>query len=157
MESESEQLVRQQARALEASSAALRQSEQILAMELDAAQRLHHVATQLIGADGIEVLYDQILDASMAILHSDFASIQIFYPERGANGELRLVGHRGFSVDAAKRWEWVRPTTCTACGEALRTGRRVVVPDVRNCDFMSEAKMWKNTLARESTPCRALR
>jgi len=109
----------------------------MLATELNAAQYLLHIATQLINAHGIEALHDQILDAAMAILHPDFASIQMFYPERGTNGELRLVGHRGFNVEAAKRWQWVQPTNCTACGEALRTGRRVVVPDVGNCDFMS--------------------
>ena len=31
----------------------------------------------------------------------------------------------------------MRPDTRTSCGEALRTGRRVAVPDVRNCEFMS--------------------
>ena len=117
-ESELERLVLEQSRALEAANAALRQSEHILAAELDAAQRLQHIATQLISADGIEALHDQILDTAVAILHSDFASIQMFYPERGTNGELRLLGHRGFSADAAKRWEWVRPTTRTTCGEA---------------------------------------
>jgi len=116
---------------------ALRQSQQMLTTELDTARRLQHLATQLIKINGIEALYEQILDTGMAILHSDFASIQMFYPERGTNGELRLLGHRGFTAEAAKRWEWVRPDTRTTCGEALRTGRRVAVPDVRNCDFMA--------------------
>jgi signal transduction histidine kinase len=137
MESELPQRVREQTRELEAAKEAHRQSEQMLAMELDTAQRLQHVATELINAHGTEALYEQILDAAMAILHADFSSIQMFHPERGISGELRLLGHRGFSAEAAKRWEWVRPTTCTTCGEALRTGRRVLVPDVRNCDFMS--------------------
>jgi signal transduction histidine kinase/CheY-like chemotaxis protein len=137
MESELPQRVREQTRELEAAKEAHRQSEQMLAMELDAAQRLQHVATELINVHGTEALYEQILDAAMAILHADFSSIQMFYPERGTSGELRLLGHRGFSAEAAKRWEWVRPTTRTTCGEALRTGRRVLVPDVRNCDFMS--------------------
>jgi len=109
---------------------ALRQSEHTLAMELDAAQHLQHVATQLIETPGTEALYEQVLDAAMAILHSDLASIQMFHPDCGTNGELRLLGHRGFNAEATKRWEWVRPTTRTICGEALRTGRRVVVPDV---------------------------
>ena len=65
------------------------------------------------GAKGIDGLYEQILDTAMAIVHSDFASIQMFYPERGTNGELRLLGNRGFKTDAAKRWEWVRPTAAT--------------------------------------------
>lgn len=101
------------------------------------ARRLQHAATQLITADGVEALYEQILDTAMAILQSDFASIQMFCPERGTKGELRLLGHRGFNAQAAKRWEWVRASTRTTCGEALRTGRRVAVADVRHCDFMA--------------------
>jgi PAS domain S-box-containing protein len=91
----------------------------------------------LINAHGTDALYEEILDAARSILRADFASIQMFYPERGTNGELRLLGHRGFSAEAAKRWEWVLPSSRTTCGEALRTRKRVFVPDVRNCDFMS--------------------
>ena len=76
--------------------------------EFGAAQRLQRIATQLIDARGIEALYDQILDTVLAILNSDFASLQMFYPERGSGGELRLLGHRGFSAEATRRWEWVR-------------------------------------------------
>jgi PAS domain S-box-containing protein len=87
----------------------------------------------------MEVLYEQILDTALAILHFDFATIQMFYPERGTNGELRLLGHRGFSAEAAKHWEWVRPAKSTICGEALRTGQRIAVRDVRKCDFLAES------------------
>ena len=116
---------------------ARRQSEQMLATDLDAARQLQHVATQLIKTRGTEALWELVLDAAMAILHSDLASIQMFHPERGTEGELRILGHRGFSMEAVRRWEWVRSTTRTTCGESLRTGGRVIVPDVRNCDFMS--------------------
>lgn len=120
-------------------------------------QRLQHIATQLITADGIEALYEQILDTAMAILQSDFASIQMFYPERGTNGELRLLGHRGFNAQSAKRWEWVGASTRTTCGEALRTGRRVAVADVRRCDFMAgsddlEGYLAGGILAVQTTP-----
>ena len=78
----------------------------------------------------------------------------MFYPERGPTGELRLLGHRGFNPEAAKRWESVLPETPTACGEALRTGRRVVVPDVRNCDFMAGGEDLREAgiLAVQTTP-----
>jgi PAS domain S-box-containing protein len=134
---ELQRLLHDRTQELESAHVALRQSEQVLAMELDAADRLHHVATQLISAHRTDALYEKILDAAMSILRADFASIQMLYPERGANGELRLLGHRGFSTEAAKRWEWVRPFTRTTCGQALRTGKRVFVSDVRNCDFMA--------------------
>jgi two-component system, cell cycle sensor histidine kinase and response regulator CckA len=112
-------------------------SEQMHTFELDIARRLQLVATQMINVHGTEALYEQILDTAMAVLHCDFASIQMFYPERGAHGELKLIGHRGFSREAVERWGWVRPDMCTTCGEALRTGRRVAIPDVRNCEFMA--------------------
>ena len=137
MESKLPQRVREQTRELEDANEAQRRIERMLAMERDAAQRLQRIATELENAHGTEALYEQVLDTAMAILRADFSSIQIFHPERGTSGELRLLGHRGFNAEAHERWEWVRPTTRTTCGEALRTGRRVAVPDVRKCDFMS--------------------
>ncbi len=134
-----------------------RQSEQMLATELDAARHLQHAATQLIKTQETGALYELVLDAASAILHSDFACIQMFHPERGAEGELRILGHRGFSAEDARRWEWVRPDTRTTCGEALRIGRRVIVPDVRNCDFMAESEeldgyLGASVRAGQSTP-----
>jgi PAS domain S-box-containing protein len=112
-------------------------SEQVLATELDTAQRLRQVATQSITSAGMQALYDQILDTALTIVHADLASIQMLYPERGSGGELRLLGHRGFSPEAAKRWEWVSRDSRTTCGEALRTSRKITVADVRKCDFMA--------------------
>jgi signal transduction histidine kinase/CheY-like chemotaxis protein len=152
-ESELEHLV-QRTGDLEASIAALRQ---VSATELDAAERLQRVATQLITAQDSGAVFDQIVDAALAIVHSDFASIQMFYPERGNSGELRLLGHRGFTPETAERWEWVHAATRTACAESLRTSRRVEVPDVRNCDFLSgsgnlEPYLSAGILAVQSTP-----
>jgi PAS domain S-box-containing protein len=118
-------------------AASLRRSERSLAAELDAAQRLHEVSTQLIQADDIEALYARILDTAAAILHSDFASLQMLHPEAGHGGALRLLGYRGFSPEAAALWEWVTPASQSTCGEALRTGRRVLVTDVHACDFLA--------------------
>jgi PAS domain S-box-containing protein len=116
---------------------ALRESEQRLAAELDAARRLQQVSIDLIQADTMEELYDRILDTAAAILKADFASIQILHPERGPAGELELVGNRGFSSRAARFWQWVRPESHSACGVALRTRQRVAVADVQACDFMA--------------------
>ncbi len=100
-----------------------------------AALYLQDVATQLINALGTEALYERILDAATFIMNSDFASIQMFYPDRGA---LRLLGHRGYSDDSVRRWRWVYPGTRSTCGQALRTGQRVAVEDVLVCDFISD-------------------
>jgi len=122
----------EQIRALELENEALRRREQVLARELE---DLQQVATQLIAADGVQELYAQILSTALAILRADFATIQLYEPNRG-NGELRLLDHRGLSEAAAIQWEWVRSSATTICGEALRTGKRVAVPDIRDCNLM---------------------
>ena len=132
------------ARELEAAYEALRRSEQLLAAEVEAAQRIQQIATRLIVAQGPQDLYDQIVDAARSLLHADFATIQMFYPERG---ELRLLGHCGFNPEAAKQYEWVGRSTRTICGWALRTGGRVVVPDVRTCEFMAGHEVLQGYLA----------
>ena len=158
VEPESERPLRERSRELEIANEKLRQSEQMLTTELDIARRLQLVATQMINVHGIEALYEQILDTAMAVLHSDFASIQMFYPERGTDGELRLLGHRGFQRRSRRSvGNGCARTTRTTCGEALRTGRRVAVPDVRNCDFMAgsedlEGYLGAGIRAVQSTP-----
>jgi signal transduction histidine kinase len=114
----------------------LQESERRLAAELDVAQHLQRISTQLIQAEDTELLYELILDTAAAIMQSDFASIQEFHPERGAGGELRLLGHRGFSEEAFRFFQWVTLNSRSPCGEALRSRRRVIVPDVTACGFM---------------------
>ena len=144
-------------RTLQDSLAESHRSAQIIANELHVAQCLRHVATRSVDVSGGESPYEQILTAAMAILHADLASIQEFHPERGSSGELRLLGHRGFTAEAAQRWEWIGPDSQTTCGKALRTRERVIVPDVRNCDFMAgsedlQAFLDAGILAAQSFP-----
>ena len=126
-------------RELEEANALLRQSEQRLAAELVAAQRLQQVSAHLLQADDIGVLYAQILDTALSLLHADFASIQLLHPGRGEIGELQMLDSRGFPPEAAQFWAWVRPDSKSACGEALRTQRRVTVPDVEQAAFMADS------------------
>lgn len=121
----------------EKAEAALRESEERLELELAATQSLQETSTQLLGEDEIGALYEKILDAAVAIMRSEYASIQILYPERGPGGELRLLSHRGFDPQSVRFWEWVGPTSETSCGAALRTGQRIIVSDVETCDFMA--------------------
>ena len=51
---------------------------------------------------------EKIVDVAVALMRSDYASMQMLYPERGPGGELRLLSFRGFNPQAATFWEWVR-------------------------------------------------
>jgi PAS domain S-box-containing protein len=113
---------------------ALRETQRQLVSELAATRQLQKISTQLIHASNVEVLYEKILDAAVAIMRSDFASMQVFYPERG---ELRLLAYRGFTPIAAASFECVRPGSGTSCSVALATGHRSIVPDIELSNFMA--------------------
>jgi PAS domain S-box-containing protein len=116
---------------------ALRESRRQLADELAAMRQLQDVSTALIREDNVQSLYERILDAAMGIMRSNFASLQMLYPDRGSAGELHLLAHRGFTSESAEAWEWVGTDSNCICGEALRTGGRVIVQDFESCDFMA--------------------
>src|SRR5205823_2821926 len=98
-----------------------------------ATQRLQQISTQLIQEDDIEILHNQILDAAVAIMGSDMASMQIVDQHR--NG-LRMLAWRGFDTPFGELFGFNRPDARTSCSAARRTGRRVIVPDIVKCDFM---------------------
>jgi PAS domain S-box-containing protein len=136
---------------------ALVESDKRLARKLNTAQKLQEISTQLIQTGDLEELYDKILDTAVEILQSDFASLQMFHPERGPIGELSLLGYRGFDAQAAEFWQLVKPASQSVCGQALRIRQRVVVPDVLTCDAMAgsdDLKMYLKTGIRavQTTP-----
>jgi two-component sensor histidine kinase len=138
--------------------AALRESRAQLEAELTDAKLLQDLSAHLIHEAGSSTLYEKVMDAATAIMRSDFASVQMLHPERGQVGELRLLAWRGFTPNAAKSWEWVgADSPGTSCAAALRTGRRVIVPDVQECDFMAgteDLKVFRETGIRacQTTP-----
>jgi GAF domain-containing protein len=81
--------------------------------------------------------YERIVDQAVALMHSDYASVQMLYPERGSGGELQLLAFRGFNPQAAQFWEWVRADSKSTCGIALRDKERVIAPDIAGCEFMA--------------------
>ena len=136
---------------------ALRQSEQEMAEELNALQQLQQVSTQLIEAKDDKNLNEKILDAALNITQADYASLQLFFQDRGKPGKLRLLAYRGFNEQAADFWKWVTPTTRSTCGRALQSRQRVIVPDVAKCGYLKgsdelDAYLQNGIRAAQSTP-----
>ncbi|MEH2245989.1 response regulator [Nostoc sp.] len=67
---------------------ALRESEARLAVELADAKQLQFISSQLIQEENIDALYEQILDAAIALMRSDMGSMQMLHPDRN---ELQLL------------------------------------------------------------------
>jgi GAF domain-containing protein len=84
--------------------------------------------------------HEKILDVAVRLMHSDYASLQMLFPDRGESGQLRLLAFRGFNPQAARFWEWVRADSKSTCGMALRDAKRVIAPDITACDFMADSE-----------------
>ena len=115
----------------------LREREAQLADELAATRQLQELSIEMAHEIDVEALYDKLVGVAASIMRSDFASMQQFYPHLGQHGELKLLGHRGFSAEAAKFWAWVRANSACTCGVALTRRERVIATDVANTAFMA--------------------
>ena len=117
----------------------LRESEERLAQARADVSLLAELSGKLIREQQVGELYDAILAAAGVIMASDYASLQLLQGEDTGQPELHLLAHRGFDRRAEAFWARVGMDSVSTCGEALRTRRRVVVPDVRTCTFMRES------------------
>jgi PAS domain S-box-containing protein len=132
--------------------AALRGSEERLASELSATQQLQSVSALLIEGGSTNRLNEKIVDAAVAIMHSDMASMQTLDEDQDS---LRLLAWRGFDPAFEQIFQLVRPDAETCCSAARRAGHRVVVPDVEDSDFSPVAlENYRRTGIRavQSTP-----
>jgi len=102
-----------------------------LAADLAGTQRLQETSTLLIHGGDVGALYQQILEAAIAIMHSDMSSLQMLNDERN---ELRLLGWRGFHPESAVFWERVRMESGSSCAAALRAGQRIIIPDLETSE-----------------------
>lgn len=108
-----------------------------LADELTATRLLQDLSLEMAHEVDLEGLYAKLVHVAKTLMHSDFASMQRYYPHLGAKGELKLIGHYGFSEQAAKFWAWVRADSACTCGVAIVRRERVIASDVKNTDFMA--------------------
>jgi signal transduction histidine kinase len=111
--------------------------EERLAIELNAVLRLQELSTHLINGHGIDALFDHVLDTAVAIMHSDFSSMQVAELNRENALVLRLLAYRGFHPESARHWQIVGMDDQTSCGEALRNSERVCIPDTEAWDALS--------------------
>ncbi|WP_276485554.1 ATP-binding protein [Paraflavitalea pollutisoli] len=125
--------------------------------ELADALLLHRLSTEMIQEDGIDGLYKKIVQAAVALMRSQFATLQMLYPDEGTVGKLRILASSGFTPEAEEYWKWIYSYTGSSCGEVLRTGIRQVIPDYRTCAFMQNQPTLAvfldgGVIAAQSTP-----
>ena len=75
----------------------------------------------------LPLVLDEVLEATMALQRADFGYIQLLDDETAT---LMIVAHRGVGPDFLEHFESVDANDTSACGLALKTGRRILVEDV---------------------------
>lgn len=107
--------------------AAVLANEAHLAEELADTRLLQSISSALLHEGNLDALYEQLLDATSKLMRSEMSTLQMYVPER--NG-LQLLAWKPKDLAALSHWKWVTKDSPTSSGEALRTGRRVIVPNV---------------------------
>jgi len=132
-------------------ASARRLTEEALKANESDARLLQELGAELMRQDDVGSFYQKIVDGASQIMRSEFASMQMLHPERGSHGELQLLAFRGFAPADAKAWEWVGAETGTTCGEALKTGVRVIAADTEHSSYRD---VYHDTAIRavQSTP-----
>jgi GAF domain-containing protein len=125
----------------------LRAREAECAAELEASRMLQALSIEMVHEADMEGLYMRLVDASRMIMQSDFASMQQYFPHLGARGELKLIGHYGFSAEAARFWAWVKADSACTCGVAILRRERVIAEDVASTPFMAGTRDQEQLLA----------
>ena len=97
-----------------------------LAAELKAMNQLHECSTRLLKTTQLDLLLDEVLDATITLQNADFGCVQLYNPAvRG----LEIVAQRGFRQDFLDHFRDVHDDT-TVCGRALQRRERVIVEDI---------------------------
>jgi hypothetical protein len=97
---------------------------------------LQNVSTQLMTEGNINALYEQILEAAIALMRADMGSLQMLSSNKA---ELQLLAWKGFDPASAAFWNTVGVDSQSTCGKALRTHKRVIVSDVDTYDSAAAA------------------
>ncbi|PVE20746.1 hypothetical protein DC522_30540 [Microvirga sp. KLBC 81] len=106
---------------------ARKQAEETLASELKAMTRLHELSRQLVRSADLQVMLEQILDATIELHGADFGNIQLYDT---ATQTLRIAVQRGFQQSFLDHFAEVDANEGSACGMALARRERVVIEDV---------------------------
>ena len=97
-----------------------------LAADLKTMLRLHELSTRLLKSTELQPLLEEILDATIELLHADFGNVQLCNSQSKA---LEIVAQRGFKQDFLDYFSSVHEDSA-ACGRAMQHRRRVIIDDV---------------------------
>jgi len=113
--------------AIKKAEAAVRESEQKLAAELNVMRRLHRMTLEVATAPNMQEALNHLLAAIMEFQAADLGSVQLLDRE---TQQLRIVAQHGFRAAFLKRFEQVGMDDDSSSGRAMRARVPVHISDV---------------------------
>ncbi len=113
---------------------ALRESEARLAIEAKTMRDLYDSSARLQTAPDLQTALEEILQSSIRLMRADFGDVQLYNAERKV---LRLAALHGFDEKFVETFRVVGTEDDTACGRAIRTGKRVIIEDVEQDELFA--------------------
>jgi PAS domain S-box-containing protein len=113
---------------------ALRESEARLAIEAKTMRDLYDSSARLQTAPDLQTALEEILQSSIRLMRADFGDVQLYDAERKV---LRLAALHGFDEKFVESFRVVDTEDDTACGRAIRTGKRVMIEYVEQDELFA--------------------
>jgi len=137
--------------AVEQAQAAEAESRAALAAELAAMKRLHDLSTTAIKVGDLQVLLEEILDATMELHAADFGSVRLFDAQ---SNTLRIAAQRGFDQEFLDRFGEVDCRDAPMWASAIARHERVIVDNVDSPSdkFLQAGARQIHGRAMQSTP-----
>jgi two-component system, chemotaxis family, CheB/CheR fusion protein len=104
-----------------------RKTEQRLAVEVAALERLRRTNDELWRCHDMKTGLEQMIDAGIALLGADMGNIQLLNPKTHM---LEIAAQRGFGPDFLDHFREVSAEEASACGRSLRDKHRIIIEDV---------------------------
>ncbi|HZZ60823.1 MAG TPA: HWE histidine kinase domain-containing protein [Roseiarcus sp.] len=106
--------------------AELQSAQNELAVELSDAKTLQQISAKLFPEQRPEALYENLLDAAMALMRSDAAALQMVGPE---GSHLELLATRNFDPVSEAHWRRIEIGSSSACSRACVRIERTITED----------------------------
>ncbi len=106
----------------------LKRTEEALAVELNAMDRLQQLAARVAESVELEPALMLVLDTTMELLGADLGYIQLYDSD---SAKLRIAAQRGFDRSFVEHFAEVDASNAAASGRALATRQQVLIEDIQ--------------------------
>jgi PAS domain S-box-containing protein len=115
---------------------------------------LHKLSTRYIEGSDSHSIYQEIVEAAIAITKADKGNLQLLDQ---STGKLQIVAHRGFDLPFLNFFEFVEAGEAAACSTVMKRMERVVIEDVTQSPIFIgsdalEVLLNEGVLGVQSTP-----